>query len=203
MWYGVLRDRDSMAEWGIVFYALEEVSRENQMLFGVATTRNRLLYLLIDQATLQAEAEGESAQLIMRTLVISRVCLFVCLFVCLRVYYTYSQLLETYIFGLADNDNNNNGICPETCNVHLLKLYFKLLSQLQIFLVCFTDIELIEIEHIALRVFLGCLSVNREDVYLTVSQLITPVITSGIFNLKSEVIMALFCHLKVAHSPTL
>ena len=73
MWYGVLRDKDSMAEWGIVFYALEVVSRENQMLFGVATTRNRLLYLLVDQATLQAESEGESAQLIMRTLVISRV----------------------------------------------------------------------------------------------------------------------------------
>ena len=101
------------------------------------------------------------------------------------------QLLETYIFGLSDNNNNNNNrICPETCNIHLLKLYFKLLSQLQIFLVCFTDIELIEIEHIALRIFLGCLSVNKEDVYLTVSQLITPVITSGIFNLKSEVIIA-------------
>ena len=187
-----------MAEWGIVFYALEVVSRENQMLFGVATTRNRLLYLLVDQATLQAEAEGESAQLIMRTLVISRVCLFVCLLVCLFTclficllvcLFAYLQLLETYIFGLSDNNNNSNRICPETCNVHLLKLYFKLLSQLQIFQVCFTDIELIEIEHIALRIFLGCLSVNREDVYLTVSQLITPVITSGIFNLKSEVML--------------
>ena len=70
-----------MAEWAVVFYTLDTVAEENQMLFSVVVTRNRLMYLLLDQATLQAESEGESAQLIMRTLVISRVLLLLLLFV--------------------------------------------------------------------------------------------------------------------------
>ena len=62
-----------MAEWAIVFSAVDTLTRENQMLFSASLTKNRLMYLLVDQATLQAEAEGESTQLTMRTLVISRV----------------------------------------------------------------------------------------------------------------------------------
>ena len=110
MWYGVLRDRDSMAEWALVFYTLDTVSEENQMLFSVIVTRNRLMYLLLDQASLQAESEGESAQLIMRTLVISRVCccLFVCLFVCLFIVvcllcllFVYNLFIVVYLFTAA------------------------------------------------------------------------------------------------------
>ena len=91
-----------MAEWALVFYTLDTVSEENQMLFSVIVTRNRLMYLLLDQASLQAESEGESAQLIMRTLVISRVCcccccLFVCLFVCLE-----GQLFDYHIYHILN-----------------------------------------------------------------------------------------------------
>ena len=74
-----------MAEWAVVFYTLDTVAEENQMLFSVVVTRNRLMYLLLDQATLQAESEGESAQLIMRTLVISRVLLLLLLLLLLFV----------------------------------------------------------------------------------------------------------------------
>ena len=90
------------------------------------------------------------------------------------------------MFSIFDGERSDT-VSPDNTNVHVLKLYFKLLSQLQIFLVCFTEVDLIEIEHIALRIYLGCLSVNKEEIYVTVSQLITPVLTSGIFNLKSEV----------------